>query len=61
MVEKGAVTASVRSDEVCRADRTAAVNSRRESIVAEQLTALDNASYRESVSVDYLAALSKAN
>jgi hypothetical protein len=45
VIEKGAVAAGVRRNEVCRADRPAAVNSRRESIVAEQQTALDNASY----------------
>lgn len=45
MVEKGAMAAVVLKDAVGRDDRTAAVKSRRESIVVEQKTALDNASF----------------
>lgn len=47
MVEKGAMAPVVRRDVVRRDDRTAAVKSRRESIVVGQKTALDNASFRE--------------
>lgn len=44
MVEKGATAALVRRDVLGRDARTAAVKSRRESIVREQKPTLDNAS-----------------